>query len=194
MKKHSFTLCIVGLLTSSDSNRSSFYFITKLRKHRQNHKLFHCIAELIYRFFTNWEITTLRLHAILAKKDRRLCTYNPRNSGRGYPQSLIRDHEGKIQHVHCMTRKKRAQLAPNHPAAILEPNIRHHDLVLSTFWSRHFRCHLQLIGAHGKTIYPNQSFACLQERAIADALASLSATKIPVKTLCNYQNPSHNIC
>jgi hypothetical protein len=53
MKKHSFTLCIVGLLTSSDSNRSSFYFITKLRKHRQNHKLFHCIAELIYRFFTN---------------------------------------------------------------------------------------------------------------------------------------------
>jgi hypothetical protein len=43
---------------------------------------------------------------------------------------------------------------------------------------------LQLIGAHGTTPHPIQSFACLQEAAIADALANYSATKIPHSKYC----------
>jgi hypothetical protein len=51
-------------------------------------------------------------------------------------------------------------------------------------YSRHHYCHLQLIGAHGTTPHPIQSFGCLQEAAIADALANDSATKIPHSKYC----------
>jgi hypothetical protein len=43
---------------------------------------------------------------------------------------------------------------------------------------------LQLIGAHGTTPHPIQSFGSLQEAAIADALANYSATKIPHSKYC----------
>jgi hypothetical protein len=43
---------------------------------------------------------------------------------------------------------------------------------------------MQLIGAHGTTPHPIQSFAFLQEVAIADALANHSATKIPHSKHC----------
>jgi len=43
---------------------------------------------------------------------------------------------------------------------------------------------LQLIGARGKTPHPIQSIGCLQEAAIADALANHSATKIPHSKYC----------
>jgi len=43
---------------------------------------------------------------------------------------------------------------------------------------------LQLIGTHETTPHPIQSFGCLQEAAIADALANHSATKIPHSKHC----------
>ncbi len=99
-------------------------------------------------------------------------------------QSLIHDHEGRLLHVHCMIRRKCAQLPPNQTAASFEAIIHHHDLVVSMCYSRHHYCHLQLIGAHGTTPHPIQSFACLQKAAIADALANHSATKIPHSKNC----------
>ncbi len=117
-------------------------------------------------------------------KERCLSTCDPWDSGIGYVQSLIRDHEGRLLHVHCMTPRKCAQPPPNHTAAILEPNIQHHDLVVSMCYSRHHYCHLQLIGAHGTTPHPIQCFACLRKAAIADALANHSATKIPHSKHC----------
>jgi hypothetical protein len=68
-------------------------------------------------------------------------------------------------------------------AAIVEANIRHHDLAVSMCYSRHNYCHLQLIEAHGTTPHPIQS-SFLQKVAIADALANHSATKIPHSKQC----------
>ncbi len=86
--------------------------------------------------------------------------------------------------MHCMIRRKFAQVPPNQMAAILEANIHHHALVASMCYSMHHYCHLHLIGAHGTTPHPIQSFGCLQEVAIADALANYSATKIPHSKYC----------
>jgi hypothetical protein len=71
-----------------------------------------------------------------------------------------------------MILKKRAQVPPNQVAAIFQANIHHHALVVSMYYSRHHQCHLQLIGAHGTTPHPIQTFGCHQEAAIADALAN----------------------
>jgi hypothetical protein len=75
--------------------------------------------------------------------------------------------------------KKHAQLPPNQTAAILQANIRHYCLVVSMYYSRHHQCNQHQIGAHETTAHPIQSFAHLQEAAIADVLANHSATKIP---------------
>jgi hypothetical protein len=80
--------------------------------------------------------------------------------------------------------RKCAQLPANQMGAIFEANICHHGLVVSMCYSRHHYCHLQLIGAHGTTPHPIQAFGCLQEAAIADALANHSATKIPHSKYC----------
>jgi hypothetical protein len=83
-----------------------------------------------------------------------------------------------------MILRKCAQLPPNQMAAIFEANIRHHGVVVSMCYSRHHFCPLQLIGAHGTTPHAIQSFACLQEVTIADALAIHSATNIPHSKHC----------
>jgi hypothetical protein len=76
--------------------------------------------------------------------------------------------------------RKCAQLPPNQTAAIVEANIHHHALIVSMCYSRHHYCHLQLIGVHGTTPHPIQSFGSLQEAPIADALANYSATKVQI--------------
>jgi hypothetical protein len=84
-----------------------------------------------------------------------------------------------------MIQRKYAQIPPNQMATILEANKHHHALVASMYYSRH---HLQLIAAHGTTPHPIQCFACLQEEAIADALANHSATKIQHSRNCTTTN------
>ncbi len=86
--------------------------------------------------------------------------------------------------MHCTIQRKRAQHSPNQTAAIFQANIRHHGLVASMCYSRHHCCPSKLIGAHGTTQRPIQYFACLQEAAIADALAIHSATKFPHSKYC----------
>jgi hypothetical protein len=76
-----------------------------------------------------------------------------------------------------MIQRKCAQLPPNQTAAILEANMRHHNLVVTMSYTRHHSCRLQKIAAHERTPHSIQSFACLQKAAIADELANHSATK-----------------
>jgi len=90
----------------------------------------------LLRIFVS-EITSLAQAWYFDNQREVTCTSDWWESGIGYPQSLIHDHEGRLLHVHCMILRKCPQLPANQMAAIFEANIHHHALVVSMCYSRH---------------------------------------------------------